>query len=55
MAAPIHAKVAAGAIAGAIVTVAIYLLSLFGVTMPGEVAAALTTLLTAAAGYLKAA
>lgn len=49
-----HPKVAAGGVAGAAVTVVIYVLSLVGVTMPGEVAAAVTTLATFGAAYVKA-
>ena len=45
-------KVVAAGISGALTTVVLYGLSLAGVTMPGEVAAALTTLLAVGVGYL---
>lgn len=48
-----HPKVAAGAAAGAAVTVALYAVSLFGVTVPGEVGAALGTLAAFAAAYIR--
>lgn len=53
MAASIHPKTAAAGIGGAVTTILIYVLSLFGVTVPGEVAAALTTIVSAASAYLK--
>lgn len=48
-----YRKVAAGGIAGAVTTVIVWALSEFGVEMPPEVAAALTTLLAVGAGYVK--
>jgi hypothetical protein len=45
-------KVQAVGLAGAIVTILIYAASFFGVTLPGEVAAALTTIIVSVAGYL---
>jgi hypothetical protein len=51
----IHPKVAAGALAGAAVTVAVSVAGAFGVNVPPDVAAALVTLLSFAAGYLKGA
>lgn len=49
-----HAKVVASSAAGAASVVVVYALSVAGVSVPAEVAAALTVLLSAAAGYLKA-
>ncbi|GAA4628879.1 hypothetical protein GCM10023196_047090 [Actinoallomurus vinaceus] len=45
-------KVTAAAIAGAVVTIAIWILHLAHIDVPPEVAAAATTLLSAVAGYL---
>lgn len=45
-------KVTTATLAGAIVTILIWILGLAGVHMPAEVAAAITTILTALAGYL---
>ena len=46
-------KVAAAGAGGAASIVLIYVLSLVGITLPPEVAAAITTLLAFGAGYLK--
>jgi len=45
-------KVTAAALAGAIATILVWILNLAGVDMPAEVAAALTTILAAVAGYM---
>jgi hypothetical protein len=45
-------KVTAATLAGAIATILIWVLHLTGVDMPSEVAAAITTVLAAVAGYL---
>jgi hypothetical protein len=45
-------KVTAAALAGASVTIIIWILRLANVDVPAEVAAAITTILAAAAGYL---
>ncbi|MCO5970597.1 hypothetical protein [Actinoallomurus soli] len=45
-------KVTAAAIAGAVVTIVVWILRLSHVDVPAEVAAAATTLLSAVAGYL---
>lgn len=50
-----HPKVAAGTTAGAASIVLVFVLRELGVDVPAEVASALTTLLSAAAGYLKVA
>lgn len=47
------AKVAAAGIGGAVTTLLIWLLSLFGIVVSGEVAAALTTIIAFLAGYIK--
>jgi hypothetical protein len=47
-------KVTAAAVGGSAATVLIYALSLAGVTVPGEVGAAIGTLAAFGAGYLKA-
>lgn len=52
---PIHPKVAASGAAGAVVTLIIYGASFFNVEVPGEVAAALTVLISSVAGWLKSA
>lgn len=49
----VHPKVTAAGAAGATVTVALYVASLFGVTVPGEIGAALGTLAAFGAGYFK--
>jgi hypothetical protein len=45
-------KVTAATLAGAIVTILVWVLSLAGIDIPGEVAAAITTVLVAASAYL---
>jgi hypothetical protein len=45
-------KVTAATLAGAIATILVWVLHLFGVDMPAEVAAAITTVLAAVAGYM---
>lgn len=45
-------KVTAAAVAGAVVTIAVWILGMFGIDVPPAVAAAITTLLGAAAGWL---
>jgi hypothetical protein len=45
-------KVTAATLAGAIATILVWVLHLFGVDMPSEVAAAITTVLAAVAGYM---
>ena len=45
-------KVTAAALAGAVATILVWILHLTGVDIPPEVAAAITTILAAAAGYL---
>lgn len=45
-------KVTAATLAGAIVTILIWILRLANIDVPAEVAAAITTLLAAVAGYL---
>jgi hypothetical protein len=51
----ISPKVGAAAAAGSVTVILVWGLSLAGVTLPPEVASAITTVLAAAAGYLKAA
>jgi len=45
-------KVGSGILAGAVVTLVVWILSLFGVDMPAEVAAALTTVIALGTAYL---
>jgi hypothetical protein len=45
-------KVTAATLAGAIATIIVWVLHLLGVDMPAEVAAAITTVLAAVAGYM---
>jgi hypothetical protein len=45
-------KVTAATLAGAVVTILVWVLKLSGVSIPAEVATALTTILVAVAGYL---
>jgi hypothetical protein len=45
-------KVTAAALAGAVVTILVWVLHLTGIDIPAEVAAAITTVLAAVAGYL---
>lgn len=49
----VRPKVAAAGVGGAAATVLVWLLEFFGVSVPAEVAAALATLLSFAAGYLR--
>jgi hypothetical protein len=46
-------KVQAAGAAGAIATILVFVVSLFGLDIPPEVAAALTTLIATGAAYLK--
>jgi putative flippase GtrA len=46
-------KVAAGAAAGAVTTLLVYVASIYGVAVPAEVAAAVATLLGFVAAYVK--
>lgn len=48
----IHPKVAASGIAGAVTLILVWVLSLFGVDMPAEVASACTVIGTTVGGYL---
>lgn len=50
----IHSKVRAGSLAGAVSILIVFFLSEVGVEVPPEVASAITTVLSFAAGYLKA-
>lgn len=45
-------KVTAATLAGAVVTILVWVLKLSGVDIPAEVATAITTILVAVAGYL---
>ena len=45
-------KVTAAALAGAVATILVWILHLTGIDIPPEVAAAITTILAAVAGYL---
>lgn len=47
-------KITSVALAGALTTIAVWLLALGGVEVPAQVAAALTTVLTFGAGYIVA-
>lgn len=49
----LHPKVAAAALAGAVTTVLVFVAKELGVDVSQEAAAAVTTLLAFAAGYLK--
>lgn len=49
----IHPKVAASSLAGALTVLLVWVLSLFDVTMPGEVGSALTVILMSVTGYMK--
>jgi hypothetical protein len=51
----IHPKVAAAGVAGAISIVIVWVANLFGIDVPAEVAAAFTTILATAAGFIKSA
>ena len=48
----LHPKVSSSLAAGSATTFTVWVLSLFGVSMPAEVAAALTALLSLGAGYV---
>lgn len=54
-AASVHPKVVAGGVGGAVVVVLLWVLSLFDVTPPAEVGAAMSTIAGFAAGYFKSA
>jgi hypothetical protein len=45
-------KVTAATLAGAVVTIVVWILKLSGVDLPAEVATAITTVLVAVAGYM---
>jgi len=45
-------KVVASTLSGAVVTILVWAIELFGVTVPGEVAAAMTTVVGGLAGYI---
>lgn len=45
-------KVTAGALAGAVTIIGVYVAGLFGAEVPAEVASSVTTVLTFAAGYV---
>lgn len=47
----IHPKVAAASIAGAVTVVVVFVAEQLGLSVPAEVASALTTILSFAAGY----
>lgn len=49
----VHPKVAASGIAGALTIILIWVLGLFGVTMPAEVGSSLTLVLMSVTGYAK--
>lgn len=49
----LNPKVAASGIAGALTVVLVYVLSLVGVDVPTEVAAAVTVIIAFVAGYLR--
>ena len=50
---PISPKVIAGGLAGAVTAILVYVISLFGVELPPEVASAVTVIITAVFAYLK--
>ena len=52
---PIHAKVTAGGLAGAITVLLVWAVSIAGLDVPPEVASAFTVVISFAAGYLKTA
>ena len=45
-------KIVASTLSGAVVTILVWVLGLFDVTMPGEVAAAMATVVGGLAGYI---
>lgn len=49
----IHPKVASAGVAGSATIILVWALGEFGVSVPPEVASAITTLLSFAAGYLR--
>jgi hypothetical protein len=49
---PVYSKVKASALGGAIVLVAVWIVGLLGLNVPGEVAAALTTIVSTLLGWL---
>lgn len=49
----VHPKVAAGGLAGAATVILVWVASLAGLSVPPEVASAVTTILSFAAGFLK--
>lgn len=49
----VHPKVKAASLAGAVTTIVVFAAAQFGYTVDPSLAALLTTLLAAAAGYLK--
>ena len=49
----VHPKVASAGTAGAFTVLIVWMLTLFDVTMPAEVASALTVVLMSAAGWLR--
>lgn len=49
----IHSKVKAGSLAGAVSVLVVFFLNQVGVDVSSEVASALTTVLSFAAGYIK--
>lgn len=51
----VHPKVAAGSLAGALTILLVYVASLLGVDVPPEVSSAFTVVVSAVAGYIKAA
>lgn len=50
----VHPKVAAASLAGALTTLLVFILTEVGVQVPVDVATALTAVLAALAGYVKA-
>ena len=49
---PISQKVVASTLSGAVVTILVWVVGLFGVTVPGEVGAAMVTVVGGIAGYV---
>lgn len=50
----VHPKIAVAGVAGAVTTILVFVVNELGVDVPPEVAAAVTTILSFGAGYLKA-
>lgn len=48
-----HSKVKAGGVAGAVSILIVFFLGQVGVEVPAEVASAITTVISAIAGYIK--